>query len=102
MSKHKNLKEQKKNILKIESCQAFSTLRDIKDGIVITKDRRFIKILEISPINFLLRSPKEQAAIIQSFAMVLKIMPAKAQFKIISRRADVSGFINKIRNNYRY
>lgn len=89
----------KTGMLKIESCQAFSPLRDIKDGIMITKDRRFIKMLEVSPINFLLRSPEEQIAIIQSFAMVLKTMPVKAQFKVISRRADVSGFINKIRAN---
>ena len=98
-SRTKKDKRKKSGLLKIESSQAFSPLRDVKDGIIITKDRRFLKIIEVSPINFLLRSQSEQASIIQSFAMVLKTMPAKVQFKVISRRADVSGFINKIRDN---
>lgn len=102
MNKKNNKQKQdtsKSGLMKIESCQAFSPLRDIKDGIIITKDRQFVKIIEVTPINFLLRSAEEQAAIIQSFAMVLKVMPVKVQFKVISRRADVSGFITKIRSN---
>lgn len=69
----------------------------IENGILKTKDGRHIKILEIEPINFLLRSPREQRSIIFSFASLLKITPVKLQFKIISKKADVNKHLGKIR-----
>lgn len=91
-----NNKKSKKGLIKIQSCQSFSPIRDIKDGIIITKDKKYIKIMEVSPINFLLRSVSEQNGIIRCFAAVLKQMPVKAQFKVVSRRSDVSGHLEKI------
>ena len=55
-----------------QSFQSFSPIKDFKQGIVLTKDNRYIKILEFSPINFGLRSSKEQEAIIYEFASLLK------------------------------
>ena len=46
-----------------------------KNGIVYTTDGRYVKILEIEPINFLLRSAREQQGIIYSFISYLKISP---------------------------
>ena len=42
---------------------------------VITKDNRFIKILEVLPVNFYLKSPSDQQNIITSYAAYLKIAP---------------------------
>ncbi len=98
-AKKAGIKQKQKSLMKIQSTQAFLPIRDISDGIIITTDRRFIKILEVTPINFLLRSPSEQSAIVQSFAGVLKQMPIKVQFKVISRKADVSSYIDKIYTN---
>ena len=56
----------------------------IENGIIITKDGRYIKILEVEPLNFLLRGPREQRGIVYSFASLLKISPVKLQFKVIS------------------
>ena len=39
----------------------------------MTTDGRFLKILEIEPINFMLRSDEEQFNIISTFASWLKI-----------------------------
>ena len=69
----------------------------IENGIVVTKDGRYIKILEIEPLNFLLRGPREQRNIIFSFASLLKITPVKLQFKVISKKADVGRHLEKIR-----
>jgi len=55
---------------------------------VETSDGRYIKILEIEPINFMLRSSEEQYNIISSFASWLKISPMRMQFKSITRKAD--------------
>lgn len=74
--------------LKGKSIQEFIPIRRIRNGIIETTDNRYIKILEIEPINFMLRSAEEQSGIISTFASWLKISPIKMQFKSITRRAD--------------
>lgn len=81
----------------IRSTQMFSPVRDVRDGIIITKDSRFVKVMEFSPINFGLRSAAEQAAIIDQFASVLRVMPIRGHFKVVCRESDVRSFLDKIR-----
>lgn len=69
---------------------------DIQNGIVHMKDGRYIKILEVEPINFLLRSVREQKNIIASFASWLKISPVKIQIKVLTKKADISKHLNAI------
>ena len=71
-----------------EFVQDFIPIKDLRHGIIETTDGRYIKILEIEPINFMLRSDDEQFSIISTFASWLKISPMKLQFKSITRRAD--------------
>ena len=78
----------KKREAKGESAQSFLPVRDIRNGMVETTDGRYLKILEIEPINFALRSSEEQFNIISSFASWLKISPVRLQCKTITRRAD--------------
>ena len=58
-----------------EFVQDFLPVREIRNGIIETTDDRYVKIIEILPINFLLRSSEEQYNIISSFASWLKISP---------------------------
>lgn len=83
----KNAKQRRKEA-KGESAQSFLPIRDIRNGLVETTDDRYLKILEIEPINFALRSDEEQFNIISSFASWLKISPVRLQCKTITRRAD--------------
>lgn len=92
-------KKQNKRLMHIKSVQSFFPIKDVVNGIIVTTDNRFVKIMEFSPINFTLRSADEQDAIAASFARVLKIMPVKVQFKIISKKADVSDFVRSIEQN---
>ena len=62
-----------------------------------TTDGRYVKILEIEPINFMLRSSEEQYNILSSFASWLKISPMKLQFKSITRKADSDKHVALIR-----
>lgn len=71
-----------------ETTQSYLPIRDIRNGMVETTDGSYLKILEIEPINFALRSSEEQFNIISSFASWLKISPVRLQFKTITRRAD--------------
>lgn len=81
----------------MQSTQSWLPIQDIRDGVVITKDDRYIKIMEFSPINFLLRSSAEQDSILFSFQSMLKIAPCKLQFKVISRTADTEKYLASIR-----
>ena len=78
---------------KLEFVQDFIPLKELKNGIVETTDGRFIKILEIEPINFLLRSDEEQWGIISTFASWLKISPMRLQFKSVTRKADSDQYV---------
>ena len=72
---------------------AYLPIKEIKNGIVYTTDGRYIKIIEVSPINFLLRSAKEQTSIVWSFARFLKVSPVSMQLKSLSKRADINKFL---------
>lgn len=91
----KNAKQRRKEA-KGESAQSFLPIRDIRNGVVETTDGRYLKILEVEPINFALRSSEEQFNIISSFASWLKISPIRLQFKAITRRADSDKHISLV------
>ena len=84
----KPTKSRKRRSKTSEFVQDFLPVREIRNGIIETTDDRYVKIIEILPINFLLRSSEEQYNIISSFATWLKISPMKLQFKSVSRKAD--------------
>ena len=69
----------------------------IENGIIYTRDHRYIKVIEVVPINFMLRSAREQRSIIYSFISYLKISPVKLQFKVLTRRADISRHMDAVR-----
>ncbi len=69
----------------------------IENGIIYTKDHRYVKVVEVVPINFQLRSAREQRNIIYSFVSYLKISPVKVQFKVLTRRADINLHIETVR-----
>ena len=77
--------------------QDFLPVREIRNGIIETTDDRYVKIIEILPINFLLRSSEEQYNIISSFASWLKISPMRLQFKSVSRKADSDKHVAMVR-----
>ena len=82
---------------KLSFTQDFITIKNLEHGIIETTDGRYIKILEIEPINFMLRSEEEQYEIICSFASWLKISPVHLQFKSITRKADSDKHIAMLR-----
>ncbi len=69
----------------------------IESGVIFTRDHRYVKIVEVVPVNFLLRSAREQRNIIYAFISYLKIAPVKVQFKVLSKRADINRHVETIR-----
>lgn len=88
----KSVKERKRE----HSTEELIPVKDIRNGIVELTDGRYIKILEVEPINFLLRSVREQKNIIHGFASWLKISPVKIQIKVLTKKADISKHLNAI------
>lgn len=90
-------KAEKRKPEKLSFTQDFIPIKNLEHGIIETTDGRYIKILEIEPINFMLRSEEEQYEIICSFASWLKISPMHLQFKSITRKADSDKHIAMLR-----
>ena len=93
----KTTKSRKRRSKTSEFVQDFLPVREIRNGIIETTDDRYVKIIKILPINFLLRSSEEQYNIISSFATWLKISPMKLQFKSVSRKADSDKHVAMVR-----
>ena len=98
-SRNTKRKKQKSSAELLEFVQDFIPVRSIHHGIIETTDNRYIKILEIEPINFMLRSEEEQFNIISSFASWLKISPQHLQFKSITRKADSDRHVRLLRQD---
>ena len=82
------------------STQKWLPIADLQDGIVLTKDGRYVKILEVLPVNFALKSSIERQNIIYYYASYLKIAPDSLQIKIITQRADIEGYVNRLWDFY--
>jgi len=89
-----------KKDVEIQSSQSYIPIKDIRNGVIITDDGRYLKILEFTPINFLLRSPMDQTSIIDSFASMLKIAPVTVQFKSLSKKSDTERLFSILRDDY--
>lgn len=80
------------------SVQEWLPVKNIVNGVVATKDGRFIKLVETMPVNFHLKTPAEQQTIIYYFASYLKIAPKNLQIRVITQRLDLEGYIKKMQD----
>ena len=78
-----------------DSTQKWLPIETVINGIVVLKDGRYIKILEILPVNFYLKSEVEQENIIYYFASYLKIAPDNMQIKVTTERADIEDYLKR-------
>ena len=93
-------KEQELRYRIIKSTQEVIPIKDIYNGVVITKDNRYVKILEFKPINFVYMSNAAQNRIISTFASMLQAVPVSLQFKAISKKADIDNTIASVKEYY--
>ena len=80
-----------------DSIQAWLPIKNIIGGVVITKDNRFIKILEVLPVNIYLKSASDRQNIIASYASYLKIAPDWMQLEIRTIPADTADYVERMR-----
>lgn len=84
------------NPLKAKTVEEYLPISRIEKGMVYTKDGRYLRILEIEPVNFTLRSAREQKSIIYSFVSYLKISPVKLQIKVLTKKADINRHLDMV------
>ena len=79
------------------SIQAWLPIKDIVQGVVVTRDKRFVKILELLPVNFYTMSSMDKSAAIEDFAAYLKIAPANLQINVLTQPFDLNGYLKLLK-----
>ncbi len=82
---------------RVQTAAEYLPIEKIENGVIHTRDHRYIKVLEVTPINFLLRSAREQRSIIYSYISYLKISPVKVQMKVLTKKADINRHLETVR-----
>lgn len=77
--------------------QQFLEFSQIRDGVIILKDRSLKGVLMVSSVNFDLKSEEEQKAIIFQFQRFLNSLDFSCQIIARSRRLNITGYFDKLR-----
>lgn len=80
-----------------DSIQAWLPIKSIISGVIVTKDNRFVKVCEVLPVNFYLKSPADQENIIIAFASYLKIAPNNLQIMVRTQKADMADYVARMK-----
>ena len=76
-------------------------IENIFDGVIITEDGRYVKILEVLPVNFNLKSETEQLNIIWYMAGYLKVAPDNLQILVRTEPADIEAYCERMEEYYK-
>lgn len=79
------------------STQDFLQIEQIREGVVILKDKTLRGVLMVSSLNFALKSEEEQQAIIYQFQTFLNSLDFSLQIAIQSRKLNITGYLEKIK-----
>ena len=77
--------------------QQFLEIEDIREGVLILKDKSLRGILLVSSLNFALKSEEEQNAIIYQFQNFLNSLDFPIQIYIQSRKLNIAGYLEKLK-----
>lgn len=77
--------------------QQFIPIQQIREGVMIQKDRSLKGVILVSSLNFGLKSEDEQMAIIYQFQNFLNSLDFSCQIIVNSRKVNITGYIEKIR-----
>ncbi|MBM4177417.1 hypothetical protein FJ208_01280 [Candidatus Gribaldobacteria bacterium] len=79
------------------SSQNFLQFKQIKDGIIVLKNRTLRGVLMVSSINFDLKSEDEQNATIYQFQSFLNSLDFSCQICVQSRRLNITGYFERLK-----
>lgn len=91
--------EEARRAIWINSTQTCTQVQDVIDSIIVTRDKRYLKIIEVIPQNFDMLSINKQNAIGDAFGGLLNVIPYRIQMKCFSRKGDVEELLEIMRRN---
>lgn len=84
-----------------KSTQEFVPVSEVRDGVVVLKDKSLRAILLASSINFALKSEDEQTAFIVQFQNFLNSLDFSCQIFVQSRMLDIRPYIASLEAAYK-
>lgn len=87
----------------VQSTQQYVNIANIADGVLVTKTSLLRRVVEVTPVNFSLKSEQEQQAIVGQYQTFVNALDFPIQIVVHSRRLDLhpyleslTKFVNKI------
>lgn len=79
------------------STQDFLEIDQIREGVIILKNKALRAVMMVSSLNFALKSEEEQSAIIYQFQSFLNSLDFSVQIVVQSRKLNITGYLDKIK-----
>jgi len=79
-----------------KSVKTWFEIKNIVNGVIELKDGKLCKVLEVSPINFSLKSRSEQESILYNYRNFLNTCDFDIQILVQSKRGNLDSHISKI------
>lgn len=73
-------------------------VEQIREGVMVMKDKSLKGVILVSSLNFALKSEDEQMAIIYQFQNFLNSLDFSCQIIVNSRKVNITGYIDKIKD----
>lgn len=83
--------------MSLPTTQQFLQVEEIKEGMLVLKDRGMRGVMMVSSQNFALKSDDEQQATIFQFQSFLNSLDFSIQILIQSRRLNITGYIDNLK-----
>lgn len=77
--------------------QQFLEIEQIREGVIVLKDKTLRGILMVSSLNFALKSEEEQTAILYQFQNLLNSLDFSCQIVLQSRRLNITGYLDRLK-----
>lgn len=80
-----------------KTTQHFLEIEEIREGVLILKNKSLRGVLMVSSLNFALKSEEEQNAIIYQFQNFLNSLDFPIEILIQSRKINITGYLEKLK-----
>lgn len=87
-------------MVKSETSQKFIPIKEIRDGVVILRDKSLRMVLMVSSINFALKSEDLQRSIIIQFQNFINSLDFSVEICVQSRRTDIKSYLMLLEERY--
>ena len=78
--------------------QNFLEIEQIREGVVILKNKALRAVMMVSSLNFALKSDEEQASIISQFQEFLNSLDFSLQIVVQTRRLNITGYLEQLKS----